>query len=184
MTGVQHIAVGSTNPVKIAAVRAVTARAFPGAEITGLDVDSGVPEQPWSDAETRRGAFTRARAALSVTGADLGVGLEGGVVDTEMGLVTCAWCVIVDGGGRMGVGGGVHLLVPPSVARVLRAGGELGPAMDRLTGQHNTKQAQGAVGILTGGLSNRQRAYEQLVAMALAPFVRTEYYAEAVDGGG
>lgn len=48
--------------------------------------------------------------------------------------------------------------------------------MDQLTGQHNTKQAQGAVGILTDGLSNRQLAYGQLVAMALAPFVKTEYY--------
>ncbi len=48
--------------------------------------------------------------------------------------------------------------------------------MDRLTGQHNTKQAQGAVGILTGGLINRQLAYEQLVAMALAPFVKREYF--------
>jgi non-canonical (house-cleaning) NTP pyrophosphatase len=48
--------------------------------------------------------------------------------------------------------------------------------MDQLTGQHNTKQAQGAVGILTGGLSNRGSAYGQLVAMALAPFVKMEYY--------
>jgi non-canonical (house-cleaning) NTP pyrophosphatase len=48
--------------------------------------------------------------------------------------------------------------------------------MDQLTGQHNTKQAQGAVGILTGGLSNRQSAYAQLVVMALAPFLKNEYY--------
>ena len=48
--------------------------------------------------------------------------------------------------------------------------------MDQLSGQHNTKQAQGAVGILTDGLSDRQSAYQQLVAMALAPFVKAEYY--------
>ena len=176
MNAIQHIAVGSTNPVKIAAVGVVAARAFPTAEVIGLSIDSGVPEQPWGDAETRRGALNRARAALTNTGADLGVGLEGGMVETEMGLMTCAWCVIVDPGGRVGVGGGVHMLVPPSVAQALRAGGELGPAMDELTGQHNTKQAQGAVGILTAGLSDRQLAYEQLVAMALAPFMQAEYY--------
>ncbi len=184
MRTVQRIAVGSTNPVKIAAVRAVTAHAFPAVEIISLSVNSGVPQQPWGDAETRRGALNRARAALATIGADastehakvLGVGLEGGMVETEMGLMTCAWCIIVDPGGRVGVGGGVHMLVPPSVAQILRAGGELGPAMDRLSGQHNTKQMQGAVGILTGGLSNRQKAYEQLVAMALAPFVQAKYY--------
>lgn len=176
MNAIQHIAAGSTNPVKIAAVRAATARAFPAAQVVGLSVDSGVPDQPWGDAETRRGALNRARAVLAATGADLGVGLEGGMLETEMGLMTCAWCVIVDPDGRMGVGGGVHMLVPPSVARALRAGGELGPAMDQLTGRHNTKQAQGAVGILTGGLSDRQSAYQQLVAMALAPFVQAKYY--------
>ncbi len=180
MSAVRHIAVGSTNPVKIAAVRAVAARAFPRATVGGLSTDSGVPAQPWGDAETRRGALNRARAALAAAGADLGVGLEGGTLETELGLMTCAWCMIVDAGGRIGVGGGVHMLVPPAVADTLQAGGELGPAMDRLTGQHNTKQAEGAVGILTGGLSNRQSAYEQLVAMALAPFVRPEYY--EVDG--
>jgi non-canonical (house-cleaning) NTP pyrophosphatase len=47
--------------------------------------------------------------------------------------------------------------------------------MDALVNESNTKQKQGAVGILTNGLSNRQAAYEQLVAMAAAPFV-TGYY--------
>lgn len=70
------------------------------------------------------------------------------------------------------------MLLPPTVAQVLRAGGELGPAMDQLTGQQNTKRAQGAVGILSGGLSNRKSAYAGLVAMALAPFVQTDYYEE------
>jgi inosine/xanthosine triphosphatase len=176
MNVAQHIAVGSTNPVKIAAVRTVATRAFPGVEVVGLGIASGVSEQPWGDEETRRGALNRAQAALLAAGSDLGVGLEGGVLETEMGLFTCAWCVVVDGGEGIGVGGGVHMLLPRSVARALRAGGELGPAMDHLTGQHNTKQAQGAVGILTGGLSNRSSAYGQLVAMALAPFVNMEYY--------
>jgi inosine/xanthosine triphosphatase len=176
MDSIKRIAVGSTNPVKITAVRTVVTRAFPGAEVVGLGIDSGVSEQPWGDEETRRGALNRAQAVLLATGSDLGIGLEGGVLETEMGLMTCAWCVIVDREGRTGVGGGVHVRLPPSVARALQAGGELGPAMDQLTGQHNTKQAQGAVGILTGGLSNRGSAYGQLVAMALAPFVKTEYY--------
>jgi len=176
MDCIKRIVVGSTNPVKIAAVQTIATRAFPGAKIIGLDIESGIPEQPWGDQEARQGALNRARSALSAVGSDLGVGLEGGVVETEMGLMTCAWCVIVDRGGRLGVGGGVHMLLPLTVAQVLRAGGELGPAMDQLTGQQNTKRAQGAVGILSGGLSNRKSAYAGLVAMALAPFVQTDYY--------
>jgi inosine/xanthosine triphosphatase len=176
MDSIRYVAVGSNNPVKVAAARAVIGRAFPQAKVIHSGAESGVPSQPWGDAETRLGARNRAQATLAALQADLAIGLEGGMLETEMGLMTCAWCVILDVAGQVGVGGGVHMLVPPSVAHILRNGGELGPAMDRLTGQHNTKQGLGAVGILTGGLSNRQLAYEQLVTMALAPFVQPEYY--------
>ena len=170
------IAVGSTNPVKLAAVQAVLSRAFTGPlTFNSLTVPSHVPDQPWGDEQTRRGAFNRARNALTETGAKFGVGLEGGVVETSVGLMTCAWCVMVNGQGQVGYGGGVHMLLPPVIADVLRQHGELGPAMDALVNEPDTKRGLGAVGILTNGLSNRQAAYEQLVAMAAAPFV-TGYY--------
>ncbi len=169
------IAVGSTNPVKVAAAETVLGQAFPGATFMAATVPSGVPDQPWGDEETRTGAFNRAVKALEKMDADFGVGLEGGVVETSVGLMTCAWCAIVDSTGQVGYGGGVHILLPPPVATALCEYGELGPAMDILVNEHNTKQGRGAVGILTNGLSSRQAAYEQLVAMAVAPFV-TEYY--------
>jgi len=53
---------------------------------------------------------------------------------------------------------------------------ELGVAMDRLVGATNTKHGRGAVGILTAGLVDRQRAYEVLIAYALGPFVAAEHY--------
>jgi inosine/xanthosine triphosphatase len=169
------IAVGSTNPVKLAAVRAVLYEIYPQATFKSIAAPSGVPEQPWGDEQTRTGAYNRAEAALAAAEATLGVGLEGGIVDTPVGLMTCAWCAIVNSQGKTGYGGGVHMLLPPSVAAALHQNGELGPAMDRLVNEHNTKQGRGAVGILTNGLSNRQTAYQQLVAMAAAPFV-TDYY--------
>jgi inosine/xanthosine triphosphatase len=169
------IAIGSTNPVKVAATDAILGKAFPTATFRAVAVASGVQEQPWGDDQTRTGAFNRATRALEITGATFGVGLEGGVVDTSVGLMTCAWCAIVDGTGKVGYGGGVHILLPAPVATALRRQGELGPAMDVLVNEHNTKQGRGAVGILTNGLSSRQAAYEQLVAMAAAPFV-TGFY--------
>lgn len=169
------IAIGSNNPIKIAAVEAILTRAFPQAEFIAAAVSSGIPEQPWGDEQTRRGAYNRAGAVLKQTEADLGVGLEGGLLETDEGLMTCAWCAIVDRGGKVGYGGGVHMLLPPMITDILRQHHELGPAMDLLANQENTKQKQGAVGILTNGLSNRQTAYEQLVAMAAAPFV-TGFY--------
>lgn len=169
------IAVGSTNPVKIAAVRAVLGQAYPEATFAALEAPSRVPAQPWGDEQTRRGAFNRATYALRQLNADLGAGLEGGLIETDVGLMTCAWCALVDPRGRIGYGGGVHLLLPPMVADILKEHGELGPAMDALVNEQDTKRGRGAVGILTNGLTSRQAAYEQLVAMAAAPFV-TGYY--------
>ena len=62
--------------------------------------------------------------------------------------------------------------LPAAVARLVRDDGlELGEAMDRLTGERNTKHRQGAVGILTAGLVDRQAAYEVILTYALAPFL-------------
>jgi inosine/xanthosine triphosphatase len=169
------IAVGSTNPVKLAAVKAVLSRAYPEAAFVAVDIASGIPEQPWGDDQTRQGAYNRAAGALAETGADFGVGLEGGLVETSVGLMTCAWCAMVDSNKTTGYGGGVHMLLPPIVGDILRERRELGPAMDALVNEEDTKRGRGAVGILTNGLSTRQAAYEQLVAMAAAPFV-TGYY--------
>jgi len=172
----QTIAVGSTNPVKIAAVKAVVMRVWPAATVIGAAVDPGVPVQPLTDEEAIAGAMNRARLALAATGADLGVGLEGNTVDTAHGMYTTAWVVGVAQDGSVSIGAAGRLPLPEAVAQAIRAGRELGPLMDEVAGQHNTKQKQGAVGILTAGLVTRQQALEVAVTFALARFVAPAYY--------
>jgi inosine/xanthosine triphosphatase len=109
--------------------------------------------------------------------ADLGVGIEGGIVEDARGMRTCAWAAVVGRDGRTAIGGSLAMPLPPAVARAVREGLELGAAMDRASGQRDTKRGAGAVGILTGGLVDRQRAYETIVAYALAPFISPEYWA-------
>jgi inosine/xanthosine triphosphatase len=168
-----RVAVGSKNPVKVAAVRAVMTRLGSTAVVEGVAVASGVPDQPFGDDETIRGALERAREARRALDADVGVGIEGGVVEMADGsLRTCAWAAVVVRDGRHGVGGSLAMPLPDSVARLIRERGmELGHAMDQLTGQHNVKQGSGAVGILTRGLVARQGAYEVLVAYAAGKFL-------------
>jgi inosine/xanthosine triphosphatase len=169
--------VGSSNPVKIGAVRAVLAPLAPSARIDGIAVDSTVPDQPVGDDETIRGALARASAARDALGSDVGVGIEGGVVEQPDGSMrTCAWAVIVDNDGRMGTGGSLAVSLPDSVAAMIRGGMELGHAMDRVVGEHDTKRGKGAVGILTAGLVDRQSAYESLVTYALAPFLSADLF--------
>jgi inosine/xanthosine triphosphatase len=177
LSSVASIAVGSTNPVKIGAVRSVLSGIAPSGTVEGVAVRSTVADQPFGDEETIRGARARAIAARERLGTDLGVGLEGGVVELADGsMQTCAWAVVVDAHGKSGVGGSLAMPLPSSVAKMIREGTELGVAMDRLVGAHGTKHSSGAVGILTNGLVDRQRAYEILVIYALAPFLRGDLF--------
>jgi len=172
------IAVGSTNPVKVRAVRNVLRRIYPRAEFVALDVPSGVPGQPRGDRQTRRGAVNRALAAREGTRADWGVGLEGGIVENEHGMMTCAWCAIVDRAGRVGIGGSTNMQLPDEVAARVKRGEELGDAMDAFANIRGVKHKMGAIGVLTKGLSNRQRAYEHLLEFALARFLWKGKYGE------
>ena len=174
---VRLVAVGSLNPVKVGAVRAVMVPLAPGVVVTGVLVPSEVRSQPWGDDEAIRGARTRALGALAkVADADFGVGIEGGVVDGDGGLRTCAWAVVAARDGAVGVGGSLAIPLPPAFATLVRDGLELGEAMDALVGEANTKHGLGAVGILTAGLIDRERAYETLVTYALVPFLASDHW--------
>jgi len=175
------IAVGSRNPVKIAAARAAMSRLYPEAEFVSVSADSGVSANPRSDEEAIAGAKNRARQAREKTGADLGAGLEGGTADIGGRHMTAGWCALWDGR-NFYLGGGGHIALPPEADRmVAREGLELGAAMDRLSGGENTKQKNGAIGILTAGLSSRQKAYEDIIVYALAPLISPELYAAPAE---
>ena len=163
------IAIGSTNPTKTRAVENVLRVLYSDLDIVALEVPTGISAQPIGDEETRRGAYNRARRVLELTDAEWGFGLEGGVIQTEFGVMTNAWCVIVARDARVGVGGSANMMLPDSIAqRVLRDGMELGEAMDEYANTQDVKRGKGAIGILTRGLLDRQGAYEYIVRLALA----------------
>ena len=168
------VMVGSRNPVKIA----------DGREVAGVDVASGVAAQPVGDEETIRGAVNRARAALAAGPgkAELGVGLEGGVVEIGGALSCCAWCAIVDRAGRIGLASTGRCELPPRVAElILRGGMELGDANDLVFGRVNSKHGEGAVGILTDGRIDRAAFYAPAVTMAMVRFLNAALFAPAAE---
>lgn len=168
------IAVGSTNPAKTTAAKTICERAFPGCTVTGVDVPSGVPEQPIGPSQTSTGARNRARAALAaVPGARLGMGLEGGV-DAEGNLINCV--AVVEAGGRENLTWGVRFPLPPAVVNRVLKGEELSRVMDEVTGRTESKKQQGAVGILTNGLFTRAEMWQGPLACALMPFLHPELY--------
>ena len=169
-----RVAVGSGNPVKY---RATTGAIGDLADhIEREPVDSGVSEQPMSEAETIEGAVTRAERALAAGRYDLGVGIEGGVApaDSLDGRFLTMWAAATDGE-TTGRGAGPRLELPRRITERLDAGEELGPVMDDILGTEGIAENEGAAGVLTARIITRESALRHAVAGAVAPFVSSYY---------
>ncbi len=173
------VAVGSTNPAKVEAVRAAFVALWPEHiwEVRAVSVASGIAAQPMSDEESITGARNRARAALESGEAAFGVGLEGGLQQVGEWWFDSGWIVVRDREGREGIGSTAKIIVPPAMLELIQQGMELGDAVDRLFQQHNSKQAQGHFGLMTGGAITRAAAYKDGVLSALARFVHPHLFA-------
>lgn len=174
----KKIVVASKNPVKIAAAIEGFQKMFPHEtfEAVGVSVSSGVSEQPISSHETLRGATQRTEnAAVEVTEADYWVGIEGGTEENGHEMEAFAWIVIKDsvrcGKSRTGT-----FFLPSKVAELIRQGIELGEADDIVFGRTNSKQKNGAVGLLTDDVIDRTAYYTQAVILALIPFKNPQLY--------
>ena len=170
------ISIGSNNPVKIKACESVVKKVWQDVEVVNFDVDSGISNQPMTEEESIKGAINRARGAREQGDADYGFGLEGSVVEIEDRMLLTGWVAVMDREGEIGIGSGGHILLPESIAERLRGGEELGPVMDDILHKVNTKQGEGAVGTLTGGLKPRQQSFEDGALYALTKFIKPELY--------
>jgi Uncharacterized conserved protein len=173
VSGPATVVVGSTNPVKIAAVQ----RVFPHASVLPRPADSGVSPQPRSVSETVAGARTRARAAFAGQSTDLGVGIEGGVapLSLDAGWQLIMWAAVTDGD-RLQLGMGPGLTLPARIAAPVADGVELGLVMDTLADATDTARGDGAMGLLTAGQLTRTDALAGAVATAAAPWLAPSHF--------
>lgn len=176
------IAVGSENPVKITAVKNVMQKLLGNVKIYGVKVSSGAPPQPIGLSQTLEGALNRAeKALLKVTNADLGVGIEAGIINIALNNKTryldFQYCVIVDKEERKTFGAGPGFEYPPIVTqKVTEENLEVGEVMEKITGIKNLGEKMGAIGYLSHGIMNRTKLTELSVLMAMLPRINTELY--------
>lgn len=174
------IVVASKNPVKATAVQYGFQRMFVDEviEITTISVPSNVSDQPFSDSETLQGAINRAQnAAQVVKNADFWVGIEGGIEKYNGQMSAFAW-VVVKSNTLIGKGRTGTFYLPPMVADLIKGGKELGEADDIVFNESNSKEKNGAIGILTGDVITRTQLYEHAVILALVPFKNSQLYRE------
>lgn len=171
------VTVGTKNPVKVKATRNVLLKIYPFVEVTGVNVDSGVRDQPIGLNETVQGAVTRARNAYN-NDVELSVGIESGLLQTPnsiTGYLDLQWCCIYDGEKEtLGVSAGFEY--PPTVVEEVLKGKEVGHVMDQVTGVDKLGQKTGAVNYLSQGLLDRTENTEQCVLMAMIPRMNEDVY--------
>ena len=174
----KKVIIASLNPVKINAAKEGFERMFPMGDFSfeGCSVPSDVSEQPMTDRETKRGAMNRAiNARTEVPNADYWVGIEGGieVVDDEMSAF--AW-IVISSMDKTGKARTATFFLPRKIKKLVESGMELGEADDLVFEGTNSKQKNGAVGILTGDVLNRTVYYTEAVILALIPFKNEAHY--------
>ena len=163
-----HVVSATTNPAKIQAILQAFNEIFGegSCHIESVSVESGVPEQPFGNDETRAGARNRvvnARAARP--DADFWVAIEAGIDDGS----TFSW-VVIENSLQRGEARSATLPLPAVILEKVRAGEALGPVMSQHTGIDEIGRKEGAIGVFTAGKLTRSSVYHQAVVLALSPF--------------
>jgi inosine/xanthosine triphosphatase len=168
------VLVGSKNPVKIEAAKEAFKRYFGNVEVVGIEVDSKISKQPIG-IETFVGAKNRVEE-LKKLEADFYVGIEGGVINMFDKWFSFTVVCVSDKNDKYGYGITSLFELPQIVINEIKNGKELGEIMDELTKRENTKQKEGAIGILTKGIIDRKSLYVQAIICAIIPFLNKDLF--------
>jgi inosine/xanthosine triphosphatase len=175
----KKIIVASQNPVKMKAALVGFSKMFPKEKfhLEAVPAPSGVRNQPQDEAEALRGALHRVKMIQAARPrADFYVGMEGGIEEKNGGMEAYAWIVVKSRDGMVGKGKTCTIYLPEKIRRLIKQGKELGEADDIVFGQKNSKQKNGAVGILTGNVITRAKSYSEALVCALIPFRNKKLY--------
>ena len=103
------------------------------------------------------------------------VGLEGGIQTVDDVMECFAWMAIYDGS-KLGFARTASFPLPRRIKELVDGGIELGAADDIVFGRTNSKQGNGAVGLLTNGVIDRASYYEHAIILAMIPFHWPDLY--------
>jgi len=167
-----RLVVGSTNSVKVDAVREIIQEYdhLRDADVIGISVDSGVSDQPKTLEETVEGALSRARHAFD--NCTYSFGIESGLMvvpHTKTGHMDVCVCAIFDGS-EYHLGLSSAWEAPSRVMHyIVEEGMDMNEAAYRagLTDNMSVGSAEGLVGIVTRGRLTRKVYTKEAVRTAL-----------------
>jgi inosine/xanthosine triphosphatase len=193
LSSLRWVRVGSCNEPKIEAVRSALSAYSAAVEVRGVEVDSGVPEQPVGFEEIVHGARNRAVAARQSGDCELAVGIEDGLVMLPVAGAAASHvnigCAAVSDGRRVSLGFSSAFAYPPGVtAPAVRDRTPIGGLFDDLWRERSgevqrlpSARTSGNVGKLTAGVLPRSEYARHAVLCALVAFVNPDLYPATED---
>lgn len=199
-----EVLLGSQNPIKIEAVKAVFSLNFPKSSINfhAHAVSSQVPFQPIGHSQVFQGALNRAQNVqkwfinkfelsnqigntdekdISYPSPYYFVGVEAGLVSISpfnSGYLAYSVCVIMDHKGHQAVGTSPGWEYPPKVIKAMLQDRnlELASIMAEISGDPDIRSKEGAIGLYSHSRVKRYDLAYNGIQMALIPFLHPHIY--------
>ncbi len=173
-----EVLVGSKNKTKLEAVERAFSIYFPEFEVNGIEVKSGVPEQPKNE-EIYKGAKNRTLELRKLNSkADFFVGIESGIELLSRNWFCCGVIYISDREGKENYGKSPHFKLPNEMLTNVLAGEELNRAKEEYFIRNRVESSETLIEFLTNGIIDRTELYKVGVIMALIPFINKRVYKE------
>ena len=174
------VLVGSGNSVKIQSVREGFLTFFEHVAVEGINVDTGVPEQP-VNYETFEGAKNRAENVKRINdqqnlNATFFLGIEGGILQLHDRWFSLNVVYILDQHNRDSFATTGLYELPSAISKDLLIEKGLGRALGELANDNYAAREHGTVGFLTNGKMDRFQNQAQGITLALIPFLNDNLY--------
>lgn len=144
-------------------------------EVIGVDVESGITDQPLDEATTIRGSSNRAKNALEKEReVDFAIGLEGGLEEVaNLGYFLTSGATIYDPHGHTSIGVGGKLQLPKEVSEKVKSGGQFGEAIREYEAKHEDDEN---VLPLVNALISRKDSFEQAIQNAYLSYKNKKHF--------
>lgn len=167
------ILIASINPTKIEGARKAFESYFSDIQIQGIEVPSGVPEQPFND-EIYVGALNRVQnlmnyAVIHHLEADYFISIESGVINTFGQWSVLSVAVIKNKAGQESWGASPAYPLPKRYIPAIKES-NLSVIMEKLF-SHQESQKNGGINYLTHGQITRTDLCKTAFIMALTSFI-------------
>jgi len=143
-------------------------------KIIGVEVNSGITDQPLDEKTTVEGATNRAREAMKkIPQCDFSIGLEGGLslIDNRYFLVCVA--VILDKENKKYIGVSSKLCLPRSVSDKIKKGGQFGVVIRDFEKENNEDKD---ILLIIKKLIKRNVAFKEAIVNSYQIYRNKKYY--------